>query len=59
MNHTSSVGDILAGIAAYGSFLSFLPSILSSLAAIGSIIWYGIRIYDYFKNRRTPEVPND
>jgi hypothetical protein len=48
MEHLKTAGDTLSLIAVLGTLAKLLPA----LAALASLIWYGIRIYEYFKGKR-------
>lgn len=45
--HTKHVVDTISGLTVLGTIAQILPAI----AALLSIIWYAIRIYEYFKNK--------
>lgn len=45
---TKEAGDFAAGTIAIGTLAQWLPSI----AALFTIIWTGIRIYEWMKNKR-------
>lgn len=46
--HTKHFLDSVSGVAVLGSLIKILPAI----AALFSIVWYGIRIYDRFKPKK-------
>lgn len=46
-----AVTDAGAAITAFATLFQVLPAI----AAAVSIIWYGIRIYEYFKSKKLPK----
>ena len=45
--HTKHVLDTVSGITAFGAIMKFLPAI----AALLSIVWYCIRIYEWIKSK--------
>jgi len=45
--HTKHVLDTVSGVTALGTVMKFLPAI----AALLSIIWYCIRIYEWIKSK--------
>jgi hypothetical protein len=45
--HTKHVLDTVSGITAFGAVMKFLPAI----AALLSIIWYCIRIYEWINSK--------
>ena len=45
--HTKHVVDAVSGVTVLGTLAQVLPSI----AALLSIAWYSIRIYEYFKSK--------
>jgi hypothetical protein len=45
--HTKHVIDTVSGITAFGAVMKFLPAI----AALLSIVWYCIRIYEWIKSK--------
>jgi hypothetical protein len=45
--HTKHVLDTVSGITAFGAIMKFLPAI----AALLSIIWYCIRIYEWINSK--------
>lgn len=45
--HTKHVLDTVSGITAFGAIMKFLPAI----AAILSIVWYCIRIYEWINSK--------
>lgn len=45
--HTKHVVDTISGITVLGTIAQILPAI----AALLSIVWYAIRIYEYFKKK--------
>jgi hypothetical protein len=49
MEHLKNTADTLSVAAAVSAFLGWLPS----LAALASLIWTCIRIYEWFKNKRS------
>ena len=46
--HTKHFLDGLSGVAVLGTIVQILPAI----AALFSIVWYGIRIYDRLKSKK-------
>lgn len=46
--HTKHVLDTVSGVTVLGTVMKFLPAI----AALLSIVWYAIRIYDRFKPKK-------
>jgi hypothetical protein len=46
--HTKHVLDTVSGVTAFGAIIKLLPAI----AALLSIVWYAIRIYDRFKPKK-------
>lgn len=59
MTNIHPVGDVLSAIAVVLSFVTYLPVILSTLASLGALVWYCIRVYEYLKEKKTPEINND
>jgi nitrogen fixation protein FixH len=49
--------DLLAGVAAFLGV--FLATTLPILAATASLIWYGIRIYEWYKAKQNGNVKLD
>ena len=47
MDHSKTVGDILSWSAVIATLVGWLPPI----AAIASLIWTGVQLYDRFKNK--------
>jgi hypothetical protein len=45
--HTKHVLDTVSGVTALGAIMKFLPAI----AAVLSIVWYCIRIYEWIKSK--------
>ena len=45
--HTKHLLDTVSGVTAFGAFMKFLPAI----AALLSIIWYCIRIYEWINSK--------
>ena len=45
--HTKHILDTVSGLTAFGAILKFLPAI----AALLSIIWYCIRIYEWARSK--------
>jgi hypothetical protein len=45
--HTKHVLDTVSGITAFGAIMKFLPAI----AALLSIVWYCIRIYEWINSK--------
>ena len=45
--HTKHVLDTVSGLTAFGAIMKFLPAI----AAVLSIVWYCIRIYEWIKSK--------
>jgi hypothetical protein len=45
--HTKHVLDTVSGVTAFGAIMKFLPAI----AAVLSIVWYCIRIYEWIKSK--------
>jgi len=45
--HTKHVLDTVSGLTAFGAIMNFLPAI----AALLSIIWYCIRIYEWINSK--------
>ena len=45
--HTKHVLDTVSGLTAFGAIMKFLPAI----AALLSIVWYCIRIYEWIKSK--------
>jgi hypothetical protein len=45
--HTKHVLDTVSGLTALGAVMKFLPAI----AAVLSIVWYCIRIYEWIKSK--------
>jgi hypothetical protein len=45
--HTKHVLDTVSGLTAFGAIMKFLPAI----AALLSIIWYCIRIYEWINSK--------
>ena len=45
--HTKHVLDTVSGVTAFGAVMKFLPAI----AAVLSIVWYCIRIYEWIKSK--------
>jgi hypothetical protein len=45
--HTKHIVDTVSGLTVLGTIAQILPAI----AALLSIIWYAIRIYEYLKNK--------
>jgi len=45
--HTKHVVDTISGITVLGTIAQILPAI----AALLSIVWYSIRIYEHFKKK--------
>ena len=50
-----SVTDGAVGTSAVVSFLGWLPEVLAAIASLMSIVWFGIRFYEYFKNKKVKE----
>ena len=46
--HTKHILDTVSGLTAFGAILKFLPAI----AALLSIIWYLIRIFEWIKSKK-------
>jgi hypothetical protein len=46
-NHTKHVLDTVSGLTAFGAVMKFLPAI----AALLSIVWYCIRIYEWINSK--------
>ena len=46
--HTKHVLDTASGITAFGAIIKFLPAI----AALLSVIWYCIRIFEWIKSKK-------
>jgi hypothetical protein len=46
--HTKHVLDTASGVTALGAVMKFLPAI----AAVLSIVWYCIRIYEWIKSKK-------
>lgn len=44
-----------ADVAAIGATLGSITTLLPPIAALLSIIWTGIRIYEWHKGRKTPD----
>lgn len=51
MKVLADVGDATAATVMVGSMLGYLPA----LAALFTIVWTGIRIYEWWKGRKTSE----
>lgn len=49
--HGRDLADVAAGATAVGALLGWLPSI----AALFTIVWTGIRIYDWYQGRQIDE----
>jgi hypothetical protein len=47
-DHTKTFIDTISGVTVLGTIAQVLPAI----AALFSIIWYAIRIYDRFKSKK-------
>jgi hypothetical protein len=45
--HTKHVLDTVSGLTAFGAIMKFLPAI----AALLSIVWYCIRIYEWINSK--------
>jgi len=45
--HTKHVLDTVSGVTAFGAIMKFLPAI----AAVLSIVWYCIRIYEWINSK--------
>ena len=45
--HTKHLLDTVSGITAFGAIMKFLPAI----AALLSLVWYCIRIYEWIKSK--------
>jgi hypothetical protein len=45
--HTKHVLDTVSGITAFAAIMKFLPAV----AALLSIVWYCIRIYEWVKSK--------
>jgi hypothetical protein len=45
--HTKHVLDTVSGVTAFGAIMKFLPAI----AAVLSIVWYCIRIYEWASSK--------
>ena len=45
--HTKHLLDTVSGVTAFGAVMKFLPAI----AALLSIVWYCIRIYEWIKSK--------
>jgi hypothetical protein len=52
--HAKDVGDVSSVGIAGGALMGFLPE----LAALASIVWVAVRVYDYFRFER-PEKLKD
>jgi hypothetical protein len=46
-DHTKHLLDTVSGVTALGAVMKFLPAI----AAVLSIVWYCIRIYEWIKSK--------
>lgn len=48
MNDTKHILDVGAALTALGSIMHWMPEV----AALLSVIWYGIRLYEWYKGKK-------
>jgi hypothetical protein len=59
-DNIKNVGDAAAGGGAWVAIFGWLPDLLAAVAAILSIIWTAIRIWTWWRARKSrPHVPLD
>jgi purine-cytosine permease-like protein len=49
------VGDMANAFAGFTAFLGMLSEFLAVIASLMSIAWFGVRFYEYLKNKRDIE----
>jgi hypothetical protein len=50
------VGGIAAAIISSNEFVHALNDVIALIVGIMSIVWFGIRIYDWLTNKKPPDL---